>query len=313
MFCRKRDKMKKAVILIAHKNPSQINIFLEQLIADGSTDVYIHINKINEDILPCIIDNQHIFIYKNNRVVTWGSDDIIQIIMSMLNEIIVKTDHYEYILIRTGQDLLVRGGLDAFLEEHNGQVFIDCFDYEKNSNLCRARLLYKWPKIFRRMYNNKYNLIRIARGVRIRLLGKGFPGVKKHISKDISDMKIYHDLWWCCIPRDIAVFLNKMWIDNKYIREMYLDSLIPEECFFSTMIMNSAYKDRIKFVNNESETISYKYTQVNNHPPILKMNDIDKIESQGCFFARKFDKDIDSDIIDYFSDKIKRYYTLEDN
>ena len=56
--------MKKAVILIAHKNPSQINIFLEQLIADGSTDVYIHINKINEDILPCIIDNQHIFIYK---------------------------------------------------------------------------------------------------------------------------------------------------------------------------------------------------------------------------------------------------------
>lgn len=300
--------MKKAVIILAHKNPEQLNIFIKQLLADGTTDIYIHINKKCESIIPRILNNARVHISLNNRVIQWGSDDILQAIMQMYDDVFHSGKTYDYIIIRTGQDMLVNGGLDDFLEKNKGKVYIDCFDYERNSSLAKARLIYKWPAVFKKNYEFKYNPIRVIRGARLALLSNGFPGIKK-TKTDWSSLKVYHDLWWCALPVEVARYVYDQWNTDEKLRELYLKSLIPEECYISTMIMSSKYRDRIHFINHKSETISFKYKQINNHPPILRMKDIPRIEAQdNCFFARKFDSEIDQEVIDYFSRKISEYY-----
>ncbi len=44
--------MKKAVIVLVHQLPEQVNIFLEQLLVDKETDIYVHVNKLYENIIP---------------------------------------------------------------------------------------------------------------------------------------------------------------------------------------------------------------------------------------------------------------------
>ena len=149
--------MKKAAIVFAHQLPNQLNVLLAQLLADGETDVYVHVNKLNEGIIPEIMKNEHVFITKKNLEYHWGDDAILKAALLLFREILETRICYEYVMLLSGQDLMVRTGLNEFLEEHRGEIFIqyDANDPERNNNLCKYFLLYKWPSKFKERYDEE--------------------------------------------------------------------------------------------------------------------------------------------------------------
>lgn len=300
--------MKKAVIILAHQKPKQLNIFIDQLLSDMETYIFIHVNKACEDIIPSIKNDKRVFISNRNIIINWGGPEILQAELIMLEEALAHSIKFDYFIICTGQDLLVRRDLDCFLEKNKGKVFIERIDGNRPEwadNVARARLLYKWPKIYRKNYINRYNIFRILRKVHYSLAKKRFPLLpKKKIKYDVDSIKFYRDWFWCALPREIVEYVIEFSKKETEFMKIYQECFIPEECFMTTVIINSTFKESVSYNNGSTDTLTFLKQMENWHPPVLMMSDINEIENSGAFFARKFDDSIDAEVIEYFRDKI---------
>ena len=298
--------MKKAVICLAHNLPNQLNLFIKQLVHDGSTDVYIHVNKdykqIENDINVC----EHVFLIKNSVSISWGNDKILEAIMLSFEEI-CKKNTYEYVLITTGQDLLIREGLDEYLSSCGDRVFIDMSlnDLKRANQTARARLLHKWPKMYLKRLDFKFNPIKILRKIRIGLAKKGLCLFRKKVYKRAKNSAFFYSTFWAAMPISVANYLLKEY-QKEEVKKIYTDAMCPEEHFFATLIMNSSFKDKIIFVDGKSNSLTFAKAMINNHPPILTMEDIPMLESTECFFARKFNINQDKNVVYYFVNKITK-------
>ena len=77
------EKLRTAYLLQIHTNPQQVNMFINQLIAEGAADVFIHIDKRNyEKVYPTIIKNQRVKILEESIACEWG--DISQVATTIL-------------------------------------------------------------------------------------------------------------------------------------------------------------------------------------------------------------------------------------
>ncbi len=288
--------MKKAVVIFAHNLPEQLNLFTRQLISDGATDVFIHISKKNEEIKKSVITNEHVFITDRNITTTWGSDELLKAILIMIDEVLTAPVKYEYILICSGQDLLVRKGLDAFLETNNGRVYIDGKEDDRRR---RAFLLYKWPSKYRQLINH-YNFTRILRRLRLFLFMHGWPFGKKKTIFDVSNMTFFQSYFWCALPRDVAEFIHEKAKDRNFM-SIYEGGLTAEEGFLLTVLMNSQYSNRVEIIDEKTTSLTFVKPFRNNHPPIIDIEDIKEIEESGVFFARKFSVNEHKDVVEYYT------------
>lgn len=301
--------MKKAFILVAHQLPEQVNILINQLITDGETDIYVHVDKKAEDkIKSLIISGDHVFFIHNNVSINWGENGLLKATLNSYREILATGQQYKYVLMVTGQDLLIRDGLDDFLEKSNGRAYIDC-DNDKPeyyNRFKKAMLLHPWPKVFLNRYDFKLNPIKVLRALRLRTYML-FPNLnRKKLSFDVNNMQFYYDKVWHAFPIEIVKYIIEFLDDHPDFWDIYENSFMADEGFFTTVIENSPFKDRIIFENGRCKSITFNKKAVNNHPPILTMDDINEIlNSHNTFFARKFDIRVDKEVIEYFGNSIK--------
>ena len=288
-----------AYILQIHNNPKQVNKFIHQLISDNKADVYIHIDKKNyETVSDGIIKSPNVKIIQRSIDCEWGDISQVDVTLLLLKEVMASKIHYDYICLRSGQDLLVKDGFNEFLIENNSKIFLNYRPMDNELGLVELR----WPKVTRKRYTTAHP-VRIFRRVAQELHRKGiniYPN-KNYWPKEYS---FYKGSQWFTVPFEVANYMVTFLKENEWYYQYFKESLIPDENFFHTLIMNSPYKENV--INNNllylkwGETLSDR-----NSPQFLRSEDITLIEQSGQFFARKFDENIDSNVIDYFSEKVK--------
>ena len=295
--------MKNAFIVLAHQLPNQLNSFLTQLLHNPENDIYVHINRINSNIIPEILQSERVHISENNICIHWGSDEILKAVLLMYKEVINSNKDYHYVVVCTGQDLLVKQGLGSFLDNCNNQIFID--SKHADQVFARSKLFHTWPEVYRRKYDKKFHPIRIMRGGRFILL-KYFPFLfKKKIDEKWRKLDFYYDTFWHAFPFEVVKYIDKFLADNPSFMDMYRNAIIPEEHFFTTLIMQSPYKEYISFSSGSSHSLTYTKGVTNNHSVVLRESDIGDISKSNRYLARKFDCRIDSGVIKYFEKNIE--------
>ena len=235
--------MKKAFMITIHQLPEQANLLINQLITDKDADVFVHIDKKSSEDLKCkIIKNDQVFFVKNNISISWGSSSLLKAVLNSYKEIINTKKDYEYVIMVTGQDLLIKHGLNEFLEDNKGKAYIDCDNRnpQKSDRFKKAMLLHPWPNIFLKRYDFILNPIKIARALRIQMFIH-FPSLhKKMVGFDISNIQFYYDKVWHAFPIEIVKFISEFLTKNPMYWNIYENSLMADEGFFTTLIMNSA-------------------------------------------------------------------------
>lgn len=295
--------MDKAVLCIAHKAPEQINILLKQLLQDanGCTDIYIHLDKKSEIIKERILKDPHIFFIKNNHSITWGDDSNIRMLIDSFNEIISTGKKYDYFQICTGQDLMIRSGLDDYLEDHNSEIFIYII---KNDRYIKNLLLHKFPKCLQKDLSNNF-LLQCAELIytimsRIHLIPK------KKVDYNTNLLDFYVSYNWSFMPYDVLQYICDFLKKNPGFLTLYYDTKTPEDGFLGTLIRNSPYRDKVTFIEGTEtgNSLTYMKKIQGCHVPTLTIKDLNEIEESQCFMARKFDIKQDNVIISYFAKKL---------
>ena len=89
-------------------------------------------------------------------------------------------------------------------------------------------------------------------------------------------------------------FLDK----NPSVKSFFKRTFAPNEMIWHTILMNSPLKDRI--VNDNLRYVDF----IRSHPRILTKEDYAMLRDSGKLFARKFDPDVDGEILDMIDAEI---------
>lgn len=107
-----------------------------------------------------------------------------------------------------------------------------------------------------------------------------------------NNLKYYFGSSWWCLNRLVVEYIIDYLNENPNYEYFFKHSLCPDECFFQTLVMNSPFRKNVK------PNLHYiKWVEGKNSPEILKEHDFKDIISSSKLIARKFDIDIDKEII----------------
>ena len=274
-----------ALLVTAYKNTEQLVRLIES--TNNKFRIFIHVDKKSKSI-----DIDKIKSFDNVKVlnkynIEWGGVNHLLAILDLL-ELALMDSEISYIHIISGQDILVKtpSEFEEFFGESN-KIFMTCVPLNDAPDVVKRRVENWVPfanldsrKFAVRCVNNFFYLFQRLLYLTRKTLG------------EFGD--IYKGMVWCSFPRAVAEYVVEC--NNLHSRFMnaLTHTIIPEEFFFQTIIMNSPYKNNVV-----PENLRYTDWHGRNGscPAYLDETDYEKIKKSGDFFARKIDMKISEHLL----------------
>lgn len=312
---------------MAHKNKAQL-IRLIKTLNCANFDFFVHLDsewKLSDDDVDDIKRCSERVYVINNRI--HGELDqwsLPQITLNLIDEA-VKVGKggggYNYYLLLSGQDYPIKSVeyINLFLEKNYPKPFIDVESYQTGNWVSTKFLLVRWmhkiEEIHKKYRSGIRRKIRVAPYVLAEYLERFFWGTPyERVEK--YGFKLYGGSQWWILPDEVIQYINDIRLKKpKFIKE-YMRTWTPDETFFQTMAMNSPLANEILIDNELFEVGDQRCMTYANfvapgktfrgHPHIIEEIDFDRIISKKQLFARKFDCEVDSKILD----KIDDYFAM---
>lgn len=285
--------MKIAYIMLCHKNARQVNMLIDSLSSNNS-DIYIHID-LKSNIESKIVKKDNVFILPKEQSysVKWGGNDMILATLSLIRFVKNSGKEYDYIWLVSGQDypLINVEQIEQRLIDNLNYNYIDVVPYNT-----------KEYKRYRKLYEIWYPTWITKNKIYIKIIKRLYmiiTGGYNHTFKIFKRKKSFNfefqfgSQWWT-LTSECAYDILKYCDEHPEYINYYNNVIIPDECFFQTLFMNSKYsklrKNNLVFVNWKDNRRS---------PETLTMHDLSTLKnaSKDKCLARKFDLDKDIDII----------------
>ncbi|MBO5892021.1 MAG: hypothetical protein J6Q30_04835 [Oscillospiraceae bacterium] len=312
--------MKTAYLINCHKNMDHVARLAHRLHSENS-HIFIHVDKkvpleMYENLQFLTRDLKHCHISKtriNGRLDDRSLVDIVFALISDAKQIAQQNSvHYSYYSNMSGQDYPIKplSVIEEKLETNYPAIYMHYRDttsaswVAKKFNRNKALIRYRdWA------LKCKVNIIRKflqGLGVFLRQILKLFgQTASQRIIK--NGWKYYQGSAWWVFPDYVIDAIEKEYdSQTKFSTIMIDESTTPEETYFQSMVMHLFYSDLAKTNNLKTEIQNHKtyvdFGPPSNrpqtcHPYILTMNDYERLCQSDCWYARKFDDAVDSDII----------------
>jgi hypothetical protein len=271
-------KSKIAILMLIHQDNEQVKRLIKHLSKDF--DVYVHIDK-RTSIQIDNIDN--VFVYKEYKTY-WGSFN--QIIATLyLLEKAYKREYNRYILI-SGQDLPIKTNeeIKVFFE-NNDVEYIDIGKIPNQEG---------WPNMSRlTMYHLDQMNNRVKTKKITRIIAKIFSKFMSLIKPRKLDYDFYGGANWTNYTHNCVKKILEYLENNPTYINRFKWTKCADEIFYQTIVNQlgglKITNDCLRYIN---------WTDGPEYPRTLRINDYDKIMSSDKLFARKFDLNIDKEIIE---------------
>ncbi|MCL1868326.1 MAG: beta-1,6-N-acetylglucosaminyltransferase [Paludibacter sp.] len=304
--------LQKTYIVLAHKTPEQLKRLIDK-INDENSFFFIHIDK-KSDIEPFtkIIHGENIKFIEDRVNCLWG--DFSQIIATInLIRAAVESGRSGMVIQLTGQDYPIKSAaeIDNFLENHADKNFIDSIPVEKI-----------WTAWQDKTESYKFN-ISSGRGVQRTFRKVSKASLKSFFRREISlgqlllllkkrklslGLRQYGgSAWWAFNAPTMKKMYDYITANYKVLCAYYKYTICPDEIFFQTIAHHLSEADSsVKLL----PSITYvNWQSVGNAPsPVtFTVSHLEELKQQpeNLLFARKFDMEMDSQILDEI-DKITK-------
>jgi len=284
-------QVKIAYLILVHRLPKQF-IRLFKAIYDPKNHYLIHLDKgadreLHEEVEEFINDFPNTYLLESESVV-WGGYSMVHVELSWIKYLINKALDWDFFINLSGQDYPLKSqeDINEFLAKNRNNSFL------KVDNQLEER-----PDTMNRIENfftDDGNTVSEK------------PNSKRVYLKDVIP---YIGGQWMILTRKCCDFICNSGESQKF-EDFYLNTLIADEAFFQTLLMNSSFDGKI--INNDKRAIIWvpDWT-IKLRPKTFIKDDIVFLQSAGNLFARKFDDNIDPDIINNLNLKMngKKFLT----
>lgn len=324
--------MKNAVLILAHKSPVQLAHLLRRL-DDERFDFYIHVDA-KRDINQFLgIENKVKFskvIWIKERIKTYFNDfSLVQATVNTMKKAL--SQDYQYFILLTGQDYPIKSN-DAICEKlsanypisyidmygveeafSKGVSWVEHIGYSYFSQSLRKKLL---NCVGERLYFSKYGYsVKIIPKIYDYIMTKVRFSPRKKIRSTYYVYSAGSHFW---ILPDISVkHIVQKYDNDSFINNVFQHIAAPEESYFQTilssmpnLILPNGMYDQFFSTKKEMDNPALRLIKwyengkhTSGHPAIWKIEDVPVIDASEALFARKFDINIDSEILNYLDSK----------
>ncbi len=280
---------KHAFLIMAHKNDHVLQTLLHML-DNEQNDIFIHMDLKNTayhaeelNITTC----SKVFFVDRVRV-NWGGYSQIRAELNLLQEA-RKRGPYKYYHLLSGADLPIKSQkyIYDFFERNAGKEFVG-FCGEKLEDESRVKLYHIFQE-------------KIGRGKKFNVkLNRGFLKLQRilkidRISKlDVCFMKGPN--WFSITDRLASVVID----EEEWIKKIFRNTTCCDEVFLQTIIKKRNMLDKVYCLkNSDDNAAAMRYIDWDRGTPyIFRIEDFKALVESQLLFARKFDEEVDSQIID---------------
>lgn len=267
-----------AFIILAHKEPEQVEALLKQLAYADLCHFYLHIDlKAGIDKFLYLKDCFPNVEFVKQYNVQWGTASVLDATLAGIEAILKKDINYSHIHLLSGEDILVKPVKD----------FLNFFTINEEKNYINYDY---FPKHWEHRYTLYHFLIKRKRNVAqsgmffmYKKLVRVLPFLKRKLPYRFNPY--IGSQWWSLslnTVKEIMDFTEHYPYFLKFMRHVQ----IPDEMFFQTILMNHLRDQTV--VNNTLRYIDWESPE-RGRPAYLDERDIQKINQTDCFFARKID------------------------
>ena len=269
-------------LILAHKNQNQLMRLINHLKNDF--DIYLHIDK-NSNLNFKSFDN--VRIYKKINV-HYAEFSQITATLFLIKEA-YKNNYDRYCFI-SGQDLPLKNNnyIQNFFDSNLNKEYM----WYLQINSLKDNKVFSFPHYDRVKYYNFEGVSRKFLSASIRNFISNLNITKKKIRYNIY----YGSQWWNLTNNAIKYILDYLYKDKDFINQ-FKNVWGSDEFFFQSILLNSELKNNC--INDNLRYIDWS-EQKGSSPKTFKITDYNSIKNgiNNNIFARKFDENIDNDIID---------------
>ena len=297
--------MKTAYLILVHRYPKQFKRLFRAIYAPAN-HYLIHVDKRSgpglqaeiRDFLSGVC-NAHLLGSQN---VIWGGYSMVDVELRGIKELLKISAEWDCFINLSGQDFPLKppAFIEEFLCQNKGRDFILIADQAK-----------KRPDTLNRVQNYFVEN------------DNGFSGTpyKRPYLRDVTP---YIGGQWMILSRECCEFISRS-SEVERIKSFYRHTLIPDEGFFPTVLMNTNYsgslvnddKRAIVWIPDEGIRLRPRALTANDteslmasgriklRPKTFTANDTEFLLASGALFARKFDMTVDSTILDILESRLQ--------
>lgn len=260
------------------------------MLDSDENDIYVHMDlknkQFDEDDCRKLIKRSGIYFTKRTSV-TWGGYSQINSELVLLQ---TATAHrkYNYYHLLSGQDLPIKTNNEImnFFKNHQGAEFVA---FDKETFDCDDRVRYFYPLQEMVGRNRRSFLGRISSAMTL------FQKIA-HLKRN-AEIQFQKGPNWFSITDDLARYVIKR---KEWIKKVFHYSICCDEIFLQTIVINSMFADRIyqyAGTENTEEAAMRLVDWERGGPYVFKDEDYSELLNSNMIFARKFDCQTDSSIV----------------
>lgn len=286
--------MKNAYLIMVH---DQENLFkkLLELLDDETNDIFLHVDKKMNFDETIELKNAKLYIIEP-RSVNWGGYSQIQLEIDLLKKA-TEVGYYDYYHLLSGHDLPIKSNayINEFLEKNKGKEFIDFYEEDMDAKILNRVKLYHF---FQEKRSDKNRIKKIFYTIleKISLVCQQI--IKVDRTKKNSHITLKKGANWFSITDALARYVVR---NELNIKNIYHHTVCCDEMFLQTLVENSEFKNHV----SEKGYLRYISWREVKHPYVWRIEDFEELMNNDCLFARKFDENIDTQIIDKIYNKVK--------
>ena len=279
-------KSKIAYFILVHRFPNQFKR-LFKAIYDKDNYYLIHLDKkVTEEIskeISCFLKaypNAHILESTN---VIWGGYSMVQAELNGINYLLSLSKSWDFFINLSGQDfpLKSQNEIREFLSNNKERNFIKTADQALDR-----------PDTMNRIENH---FTETSSGFSDTVFKRSF----------MDDVTPFIGGQWMILSRSCCEFICYSNEVKKY-EDYYINTLIPDESFFQTVLMNTSFPGII--VNDDKRAIIWVPDGlIKLRPKTFTIEDLLFLSKGENIFARKFDDEHDGAIVDALELRLKKH------
>ncbi|MBO9730289.1 MAG: hypothetical protein J7623_16740 [Chitinophaga sp.] len=264
--------MRIAHLILTYTDPGQTERMINRLFHEDF-DFYIHVDK-KCDIGPHLFLKElpNVYFINKRTDVKWAGFDTVLATFECIKEIVATGISYDFINFLSGQDYPIKSAsfIHDFFLGNKGKEFLSYRDIANDWTEGMIRM--------ERYYLSNYQFT-------------GKYAIEYLVNKILPKRKLPYgmhpygqSMFWMLSPEAAMYVVNKV-SNDRTLKRFFKFCWGSDEVVFQTILLNSAYKNRI--INNNYRYIDW--SAGGSSPKILDEGDAENLIHSSMLFARKFD------------------------
>lgn len=281
--------MKLAALILVHRFPKQVEMLINTLLADNKLSIYVHVDLKSPDVFDYLSgvynNNSRVKLINKRYKVYWGSYGQIRATCALLES--ANSGDFDYAFLISGQDFPIKpiASFREFLEKNHGKQFLVNFKLPdmqwEDGGLNRLRLFHfdsqKHPWLMRKINGLLHRIQR-------------FTGLYRPLQ-----FELYGGSNWFTLSKSAVELVCSNIQHHPEVLSRFRFTRCADEMFVQTILVPLLQKEQI--ISDDLRMIDWGSGP--EFPRIWRISDFGRlVAADNKFFARKFDPEIDAEILD---------------